>query len=216
MKTDKSKQSTVTKLESKVVPSPIFTLISRSPALAVYANQFISWDTNLCIHINRYSTNYAIATFFKMVSRLGDGWFWYAMMIAAFAFNGWNAVLPLLSTVLISTLGLAVYKVLKVKTVRPRPYQVHQVIVLGERPLDVFSFPSGHTLQAVLFTATLGSYFPELLPIMLPFTFLVALSRMVLGLHYPTDVLIGAGIGYGLSLWAPDIYELLEKGVQLI
>lgn len=216
MKSDKSKQSTVTILEPKVVPSPIFTFISRSPALAIYANQFISWDTSLCIHINRYSTNYATATFFKMISRLGDGWFWYAIMIGTFVFYGWEAALPLISTLLISTLGLLIYKVLKVKTVRPRPYQVHQVIVLGERPLDVFSFPSGHTLQAVLFTATLGSYFPELLPIMLPFTLLVALSRMVLGLHYPTDVLIGAGIGYGLSLWAPNVYQLVDKGLVVL
>lgn len=211
MKTDKSRQLPGTKLNSEVVPSPIFTFISRNRALAVYVDHFISWDTSLCIHINRYSTNYVIATFFKIISRLGDGWFWYAMMLGAFIVEGWEAVVPLITVILVSCLGLAIYKVLKVKTVRPRPYQVHQVIVLGERPLDVFSFPSGHTLQAVLFTATLGSYFPELLPIMLPFALLVALSRMVLGLHYPTDVLVGGAIGYGLSLWAPNVYHLVES-----
>ncbi|PNK61739.1 PAP2 family protein [Psychrobacter sp. FDAARGOS_221] len=184
--------------------------------MAVYVNQFISWDTNLCIHINRYSTNYVIATFFKVVSRLGDGWFWYLMLISAFVLNGLSAIIPLVSTLVISLSGLAIYKLLKVKTVRPRPYQVHQVIVLGERPLDVFSFPSGHTLQAVLFTSTLGSYFPELLPIMLPFALLVALSRMVLGLHYPTDVLIGACIGYALSLWVTDVQQLIEQAVVVI
>ena len=72
---------------------------------------------------------------------------------------------------------------------------MHQVIKLGERPLDVFSFPSGHTLQTVLFTMMLGSQTPMLLWILVPFTVLIAISRMVLGLHYPTDVLIGAGIG---------------------
>ncbi len=122
---------------------------------------------------------------------------------------GSEALIPLLTTTLISGAGLVIYKLLKVKTVRPRPYQVHQVIVLGERPLDVFSFPSGHTLQAVLFTVTLGTYFPALLLIMLPFMALVALSRMVLGLHYPTDVLIGAGIGYGLALTAPSMHAVL-------
>ena len=67
--------------------------------------------------------------------------------------------------------------------------------MLGERPLDVFSFPSGHTLQAVLFTIMLGSQVPMMLWLLLPFTLLIALSRLVLGLHYPTDVLVGACIG---------------------
>lgn len=216
MKSVKTKPATSRKIiEPAVAPSPIFTLFSRNPVVAVYVNQFISWDTSLCIHINRYSTNYVVALFFKTISRLGDGWFWYIMLATALIFYGTSAILPLITTLIVSMVGLVIYKLLKVKTVRPRPYQVHQVIVLGERPLDVFSFPSGHTLQAVLFTATLGGYFPELLPLMLPFAILVALSRMVLGLHYPTDVLIGAGIGYGLSFWAPSLQSGIESSLPL-
>ena len=157
-----------------------------------------------------------IAAFFKGISRLGDGWFWYVMLFTALAAHGTSAILPLVVTMLLSATGLAVYKILKLKTVRPRPYQVHQVIVLGERPLDVFSFPSGHTLQAVLFTATLGSYYPELLSIMLPFAILVALSRVVLGLHYPTDVLVGAGIGYVLSLWMTSLHQLIAQNLLFL
>lgn len=217
MKRHSVKLSESKKLTNPVIePSPLFTLFTKNPTLAIYANYFISWDTSLCIHINRYSTNYVIATFFKTISRLGDGWFWYVMLIAAFVVNGTSAILPLMVTILISLTGLAIYKTLKVKTVRPRPYQVHQVIVMGERPLDVFSFPSGHTLQAVLFTATLGSYYPELLPIMLPFAILVALSRMVLGLHYPTDVLIGASIGYALSLWTTILHQSIEQSLPFM
>ena len=194
-----------------IAPSPVFVAFNRYPAVAIYTNQLLSWDTQLCIHINRYSTNQLIAQFFKLVSRLGDGWFWYTLLLVIALTHGQAALLPLLTTTLISLLGLVIYKLLKIKTVRPRPYQVHQVIVLGERPLDVFSFPSGHTLQAVLFTATLGSYYPSLLWLLLPFMGMVALSRMVLGLHYPTDVLIGAGIGYALSGLAPFILPYLHN-----
>ena len=101
----------------------------------------------------------------------------------------------MLYLIISSLAGTGIYKVLKSKTVRPRPYQVHQVIRLGERPLDHFSFPSGHTLHAVMVTAILGYVQPVLLILMLPFTVLVALSRMVLGLHYPSDVAVGAMIG---------------------
>ena len=69
------------------------------------------------------------------------------------------------------------------------------MIRLGERPLDHFSFPSGHTLHAVMATTVLGYVAPLLLLLMLPFTLLVALSRMILGLHYPSDVAVGAMIG---------------------
>lgn len=98
-------------------------------------------------------------------------------------------------TLLTALLGVLIYKLLKQRTLRPRPYQVHQAVVMAERPLDHFSFPSGHTLHAVLLTILLGHDFPWLLPVLVPFAVLVAVSRPVLGLHYPTDVLAGAALG---------------------
>jgi|26BtaG_2_1085354.scaffolds.fasta_scaffold07489_3 undecaprenyl-diphosphatase len=198
---------------------PFLTYLNDYPTLAATTNQLLNWDTSLCIHINRYSSYQRIAAFFKTVSRLGDGWFWGVMLLAALlsqyrlGVTGWAVWLPMVTIMLTSSLGVGLYKVLKVKTVRPRPYQVHQVIIMGERPLDVFSFPSGHTLQAVLFTCALGGYFPILLWLMVPFAILVALSRMVLGLHYPTDVAIGALIGAGLAQLSPLIYQLLATMV---
>lgn len=194
---------------------PFLTYLSGYPALAATTHQLLSWDTSLCIHINRYSSYQRIATFFKLVSRFGDGWFWGIMLMCALVIQllsgatGLNAWLPILTIALTSAAGVGLYKVLKVKTVRPRPYQVHQVIIMGERPLDVFSFPSGHTLQAVLFTCALGSYFPILLWVMVPFALLIALSRMVLGLHYPTDVAIGGMLGAGLAQMSPIIHRVL-------
>lgn len=195
---------------------PFLTYLNDYPTLAATTNQLLTWDTSLCIHINRYSSYQRIAAFFKAVSRLGDGWFWGVMLFAALlsqymaGTTGWTIWLPIFSIMLTSSIGVGLYKILKIKTVRPRPYQVHQVIIMGERPLDVFSFPSGHTLQAVLFTCALGGYFPILLWLMVPFALLVALSRMVLGLHYPTDVAIGALIGAGLAQLSPLIYQLLN------
>ncbi|MEA3276984.1 MAG: phosphatase PAP2 family protein, partial [Pseudomonadota bacterium] len=70
----------------------------------------------------------------------------------------------------------------------------------GDTPtLDYYSFPSGHTLHAVSFTAVAMSYYPQLAWVLVPFTLLVASSRVVLGLHYPSDVLAAAGIGLALA-----------------
>jgi undecaprenyl-diphosphatase len=87
------------------------------------------------------------------------------------------------------------YKMLKRGTLRPRPFQSLHGVEPGVTPLDAFSFPSGHTLHAVAFTLVALDYWPWLAPLLVPFTVLTAISRVVLGLHYPSDVLAGALIG---------------------
>lgn len=156
-------------------------------------------DLSWCIKLNRYSTTKTIAVFFKIISRLGDGWFWYASLLAMWLVQGLHYYWQMLYVMSGMLCATAIYKLLKHKTLRPRPYQVHQAVVLGERPLDHFSFPSGHTLHAVMLCILMGYSVPAMLVVLLPFTLLVAVSRVILGLHYPSDVLAGATIGAVLA-----------------
>ncbi|GAA5017411.1 phosphatase PAP2 family protein [Acinetobacter puyangensis] len=172
----------------------------------------LDWDLRSCVYLNHWSENPNIALFFRTISRLGDGLFWGAMLGIVWFIQGISYFSQVMYLVAASSIGTLIYKVLKRHTVRPRPYQVHQVIILGERPLDHFSFPSGHTLHAVMITTILGSIVPVLLLIMLPFTLLIALSRMILGLHYPTDVIVGATIGVvvaSLTLWLAPVFNIM-------
>lgn len=175
--------------------------------------KMLDLDLKGCVYLNHLSQSQRIALFFKTISRLGDGPFWYVMLLSVWTIQGLAYGLNILYLVVMGSIGTLIYKFLKNKTTRPRPYQVHQVIVLGERPLDHFSFPSGHTLHAVMVTITLGYIQPLLLILMLPFTILVALSRMVLGLHYPSDVIVGAIIGVSVAstiiLLAPSFNVIL-------
>ena len=157
--------------------------------------RILDLDLKGCVYLNHFSHSHAVANFLKRISRLGDGIFWYTMLALTWLLQGLVYSLQIVYLVLGSLCGTLIYKVLKIKTIRPRPYQVHQVIRMGERPLDHFSFPSGHTLHAVMVSTLLGFVQPILLVLMLPFTVLVAASRMILGLHYPSDVLVGAAIG---------------------
>jgi glycosyltransferase involved in cell wall biosynthesis len=95
---------------------------------------------------------------------------------------------------------LALYKTIKSRTRRPRPCAVDTDICRAVPPLDRYSFPSGHTMHAVALTLVAVTAYPLLGCILIPFTLLVAASRVVLGLHYPSDVVAGALIGAASSL----------------
>jgi undecaprenyl-diphosphatase len=100
---------------------------------------------------------------------------------------------------LVGLAGVLVYKWLKTSTERVRPYSHNGDIFQNVAALDQFSFPSGHTLHAVSFSWVLLHDYPEWAVLVIPFAALVALSRVVLGLHYPSDVLMGALLGAGLA-----------------
>jgi undecaprenyl-diphosphatase len=95
--------------------------------------------------------------------------------------------------------ALMLYRLLKRWTRRPRPFRNCPGVIAHVPPLDEFSFPSGHTLQAVAFTVVALAWYPVLAPLLLSFTVLVAASRVILGLHYPSDVLAAIAIGSGLG-----------------
>ena len=132
---------------------------------------------------------------FQVSSRLGDGILWY-MLIGVLALGfGSAGRLAAAQCAVAGVSGLLIYRALKNVLVRERPYMTHAAIVCAGRPLDRFSFPSGHTLHAVSFTLIAATAFPLLALVLVPAALLIALSRVVLGLHYPTDVIAGAALG---------------------
>ena len=157
------------------------------------------WDEAWCIRCNYAASIAWVRALFRAVSRLGDGIFWYALMGGLVAVGGAAALPAVAHMGATGAASIALYKWLKSRTSRPRPYQVRAVIQPGADPLDQFSFPSGHTLHAVSFSILMVAYYPSLAWLVVPFALLVAASRLVLGLHYPSDVLAGAAIGAALA-----------------
>jgi len=174
-------------------------------ALTSKASRFFSLadqrEVALCRAINRSARFRPILAYFRVTSRLGDGWFWYAIIL----------LLPILKpdrglafALLMTFTGLTctlTYKALKHHLIRERPFISFPAINCATPPLDRYSFPSGHTLHAACFQTMLFTIAPTLAWAVLPFSMSVAASRVVLGLHYPSDVAAGALIGGGMG-WA--------------
>jgi undecaprenyl-diphosphatase len=124
-----------------------------------------------------------------------------AVIVLADGYDGLAASAHMAAT---GAAALLMYRSLKRWTRRPRPFASDRRIRPLVRPLDEFSFPSGHTLHAVAFTLVALAHYPGLAAVLIPFTASVGASRVVLGLHYPSDVLAATGIGVALaagSLW---------------
>ena len=158
-----------------------------------------SLEGKLCLPCNRFARVYLVRQYFRIVSRLGDGVIWYSILAALPAVYGPPSYLPTAHIAVTALFAVVVYKILRILLVRERPFASHSGVEAVTRPLDRHSFPSGHTLHAVAFLVMLAHYFPELAPVLLPFVISVAVSRVVLGLHYPSDVAFGALIGWALA-----------------
>ena len=170
--------------------------------------RFDAAELKFCRYLNRSSRSSTVRQLFRAVSWLGDGWIWYAVILALplrLGMEGLQAALHLAAT---GALGVLFYKLIKNRAVRERPYITHSAIECASAPLDRYSFPSGHTLHAVCFTLMLTTYLPEWAAALIALATLIALSRVILGLHYPTDVAAGATLGgllgFGSVLLGPQ------------
>lgn len=164
----------------------------------------LAGDAGLCLRANGIAARGGARRLFAVVSRLGDGVFWYGLMAALVLLDRRTGLLAAAHMAATGAVALVLYKALKRWTRRPRPFASDRRIRAWVAPLDEFSFPSGHTLHAVAFSLVALAHYPPLAWLLLPFTALVAASRVVLGLHYPSDVAAATVIGCalaGVSLW---------------
>ncbi len=156
-------------------------------------------ELKACLHFNAAIRRVQILRLFRVASRLGDGVLWYSLTACLALFGGASGRAAALQCAVAGVAGLLLYRALKGVLVRERPFITHRAVVCAGRPLDRFSFPSGHTLHAVSFTLIICSAVPTAALLLAPAALLIALSRVVLGLHYPSDVLAGALLGAGVA-----------------
>lgn len=170
-------------------------------------------ERKICQRLNQIGASKNIRLFFRMISRLGDGVFWYCLMLLLPLFLGMQGLAILGHIVITGLVCVTIYSQLKNRLVRQRPFISWQDIEAHTAPLDLYSFPSGHTMNAVNFAVLFSFFYPPLLWLVFPFAILVALSRVILGMHYPTDVLVGAFLGatiacISLAIWPTGMFVI--------
>lgn len=122
----------------------------------------------------------------------------FTVLMSIFAAKPWNTVaLHSLYALALSHLPVAV---IKRKYPRLRPYLVLPQTNICKNPLTDHSFPSGHTTAIFSVVVPFIWAMPILAVVLLPLAMIVALSRIYLGLHYPSDCAAGAVVGIAAAL----------------
>ncbi len=163
-------------------------------------NTILSWDISLFLHIFGWNGRASLDRFMKFITRTGDGYL-YPVMGAIILLLDWKVGLKVvLSDLMAFVIELPIYKIIKTKTTRLRPFEAIPGITNLVHAPDKYSFPSGHTAGGFIMAMVIGNGFPILIMPMIIWAALVGLSRIYLGVHYPTDVLVGMMIGMGSAL----------------
>lgn len=140
----------------------------------------------------------------RMVSKTGDGPL-YVLIFALLAWR-WGFDNAFVQAIMLAFLiERPVYFVLKNGLKRNRPQAALENFRSSIIPSDQFSFPSGHTSAAFMMATLLGYSVPMLLIPLYCWATIVGFSRVVLGVHFPTDTLVGALLGISTALFCLEI-----------
>lgn len=163
------------------------------------------WDVRLFLRLDAAMVRSRLPAIARRVSATGDGWLYLvAPMAIALADRDvglHSAVLLLLGF----TLERLCYFTLKRGCKRRRPPSAIPGYSSAINASDEFSFPSGHTSGAFLFVTAGCLEYGPVAAIGYLWAAAVGASRIVLGVHFPTDIAMGALMGSSLAMLAANL-----------
>lgn len=166
-------------------------------------------DHRLMRRVNSWRAPRWVRLWMIGATRGGDGWLWYAMGFAVLIFGGEHRTPALLAAALASGLGVLLFLRLKRAIGRKRPCALEPHCWATLLPPDQFSFPSGHSITAFAMATSISEFYPSLLVGLLFCAVSVAVSRILLGMHFLSDVIVGSlmgvALGYGSALLLSSI-----------
>lgn len=156
-------------------------------------------DRRIFAAINGLPHSIVSDRYVSTLSNLGEGLGWVAGGAAIALLGGRKGRRAGLATALASvTATYIVQSWVKPVFRRARPAVDRGARVVGARPID-HSFPSGHSASSFAAATALSIYYPKAAPIAFTLATGVGLSRVHLGVHYPSDAAVGAVVGIGIG-----------------
>lgn len=150
-------------------------------------------------HVHRWPAPRWVRWWMMASTRGGDGWFWAFCGIAVLASHDPNKCAAFLAAAIAAASGVLLFSIIKRAVGRRRPCALEPHCWAMLLPPDQFSFPSGHSITAFAVAIPLSLFYPAAAPVLLTLATSIALSRIVLGMHFLTDVIAGSAIGAGLG-----------------
>lgn len=167
-----------------------------------FLNTIIRWDHQTFSWCMRRKHQELLTRSSRLISSSADGYLYVAIGILLLA-SGTAANRELFIALAIAFgTERAIYWVMKNSFKRNRPPEALPGFQSFIVPSDKFSFPSGHTSGAFLMATVFAGLYPALSVPLYLWGVMIASSRVLLGVHFPTDTLIGALLGHSIGLVA--------------
>jgi len=156
-------------------------------------------DQRLMRRVHRWRAPRFIRVWMILATRLGDGWIWCSLGVVLVLFGGPQRYAAVASATAAAIAGIMLFSVIKKVSRRQRPCEIERHCWSRILPPDQFSFPSGHSIVAFAVAVSVAHFYPALGGALLFMAVSVAVSRVILGMHYVSDVLVGSMIGVLLA-----------------
>ena len=160
---------------------------------------FVTRDHNLMRRVNRWRPPRWFQRWMLLASRAGDGWLWYTLGIFVLAVGGPERYAAVCASGGAILAGIVLFTAIKRISKRRRPCAFERHCWSTLLPPDQFSFPSGHSITAFACVVPMSLIYPDAGPALYFAAASVAASRILLGMHFLSDVVIGSALGATLG-----------------